>query len=181
MQGETKARWMKLCEQAAVEQDPAKLLDLVKQINDLLAYKQNRLQTRNPAPMQQSLGSSSKSANARILLVDDSRMARTTLKKFLAGLSPVWEISEAETGQDALANVLATHFHVAVIDLNLPDMSGHETARQIREISQSTKIIICSFCDPALLATMTQHMNADGYFTKGSDPLDLHKTIVSVL
>ena len=31
-----KARWMELCEQAAVEQDPAKLLKLVTEINRLL-------------------------------------------------------------------------------------------------------------------------------------------------
>ncbi len=40
MQGKAKARWLELCEQAAVEQDPAKLLELVKQINDLLSAKQ---------------------------------------------------------------------------------------------------------------------------------------------
>jgi hypothetical protein len=36
-------RWKKLCEQASIEQDPKKLLELVKEINDLLAKKQNRL------------------------------------------------------------------------------------------------------------------------------------------
>lgn len=36
-------RWMKLCEQAAIEQDPKKLLELVREINDLLAKKQDRL------------------------------------------------------------------------------------------------------------------------------------------
>lgn len=36
-------RWMKLCAEAAVEQDPAKLLELVKQINELLVQKERRL------------------------------------------------------------------------------------------------------------------------------------------
>jgi hypothetical protein len=36
-------RWMKLCEQAAIEQDPKKLLELVREINDLLAKKRDRL------------------------------------------------------------------------------------------------------------------------------------------
>jgi hypothetical protein len=43
MQGETKQKWMTLCEQAAAEQDPQKLLDLVQQINDLLEAKERRL------------------------------------------------------------------------------------------------------------------------------------------
>jgi hypothetical protein len=36
-------RWMKLCEQASTEQDPKKLIELVREINDLLAKKQARL------------------------------------------------------------------------------------------------------------------------------------------
>jgi len=38
-----KERWRELCEQAAVEQDPEKLLELTRQINDLLLGKQRRL------------------------------------------------------------------------------------------------------------------------------------------
>ena len=35
--------WKQLCAQAAVEKDPKKLSDLVKQINELLEAKQKRL------------------------------------------------------------------------------------------------------------------------------------------
>lgn len=43
MQGEVAERWQKLCEQAAVEQDPDKLLELTKEINALLEDKEQRL------------------------------------------------------------------------------------------------------------------------------------------
>jgi hypothetical protein len=43
MQGEKKERWMELCAQAAVEQDPEKLMELVKEINDLLEEKERPL------------------------------------------------------------------------------------------------------------------------------------------
>jgi len=46
MQGEDKERWKVLAEQAAVEQDPEKLLALVKEIEELLAKKQDRLPPR---------------------------------------------------------------------------------------------------------------------------------------
>jgi hypothetical protein len=41
--------WKNLCEQAAFEQDPQKLLDLIQRINQLLDAKKNRLsaQTKN--------------------------------------------------------------------------------------------------------------------------------------
>lgn len=43
LKGERKEYWMHLCEQAANEQDPDKLMELVKQINRLLDEKEQRL------------------------------------------------------------------------------------------------------------------------------------------
>ena len=43
MKGEKKEIWMHLCEQAAIEQDADKLMDLIKQINQLLEEKELRL------------------------------------------------------------------------------------------------------------------------------------------
>ena len=39
MIGENDERWKVLCEQASVEQDPKKLQELIKEINDLLEAK----------------------------------------------------------------------------------------------------------------------------------------------
>jgi hypothetical protein len=43
--------WKELCAKAAVEQDPAKLLELTRQINDLLLGKQRRLESENSPRM----------------------------------------------------------------------------------------------------------------------------------
>lgn len=43
MQGETGERWRKLCEEAAVEQDPERLLLLAQEISRLLDEKEQRL------------------------------------------------------------------------------------------------------------------------------------------
>jgi hypothetical protein len=43
MQGETREDWMKLCERAAVEQDPEKLIRLAKEIDRMLGDKEYRL------------------------------------------------------------------------------------------------------------------------------------------
>jgi hypothetical protein len=43
MKGETGERWRKLCEQAATEQDPQKLMELIHEIDRLLAEKEERL------------------------------------------------------------------------------------------------------------------------------------------
>jgi hypothetical protein len=43
MEGENAERWRQLCEQAAIEQDPLKLIRLVTEINRLLLEKEERL------------------------------------------------------------------------------------------------------------------------------------------
>jgi hypothetical protein len=43
MKGKTKQHWMELCEQAAVEQDSEKLLELIYEIDRMLDDKEQRL------------------------------------------------------------------------------------------------------------------------------------------
>jgi hypothetical protein len=49
MQGETGERWRKLCEQAAGEQDPEKLMELIREIENLLEQKEQRLLSQRKA------------------------------------------------------------------------------------------------------------------------------------
>jgi hypothetical protein len=50
MEAGDKERWKLLAEQAAVEQDPEKLVALVEEIDKLLARKQDRLKRLPPDP-----------------------------------------------------------------------------------------------------------------------------------
>jgi len=50
LKGEKKEIWMHLCEQAVIEQDPEKLMDLIKQINQLLEEKERQLKSDFKGP-----------------------------------------------------------------------------------------------------------------------------------
>ena len=58
MKGETQELWMSLCAQAAVEQDPVRLLELVKRINELLEEKEKRLNEKRHTIAENQLFSS---------------------------------------------------------------------------------------------------------------------------
>ena len=53
MQDKTE-RWKQLCEEAVVEQDPQRLLELTREINDLLLGKQRRLERPDDKDRQDS-------------------------------------------------------------------------------------------------------------------------------
>jgi hypothetical protein len=50
MQGETRERWQMLCEQAAMEQDPERLMFLIREIDQLLSEKEQRLKQQSQSP-----------------------------------------------------------------------------------------------------------------------------------
>jgi len=54
MKGETGERWKELCAEAAIEQDPQRLLELVKEINRLLEEKEARLKGSKPEPERET-------------------------------------------------------------------------------------------------------------------------------
>jgi hypothetical protein len=51
---ENNERWKLLCEMAQTEQDPQKLLELTREINDLLLGKQRRLERPDDKPPAQN-------------------------------------------------------------------------------------------------------------------------------
>jgi hypothetical protein len=50
MIGKTKERWMELCELATTEHNPKKMVELVREINELLEAKESRLKPKPPSP-----------------------------------------------------------------------------------------------------------------------------------
>jgi two-component system chemotaxis response regulator CheY len=68
----------------------------------------------------------------RILIVDDSAMMRTMIKRVIALADvPVDEILEAGNGAEALALLRAHEVNVLLTDINMPVMSGAELLRAI--------------------------------------------------
>ena len=53
---ENEERWKQLCEQAAKEQDPQKLIELTREINRLLLFKQGRLNTETTKAEEKAAG-----------------------------------------------------------------------------------------------------------------------------
>ena len=66
-----------------------------------------------------------------ILVVEDNRDARTTLRMLLT-LAYGHVVYEADTGATAVTLALEHRPRIALVDLGLPDMDGYEVARRIR-------------------------------------------------
>ncbi|MBD1550940.1 response regulator [Pseudomonas typographi] len=67
----------------------------------------------------------------RILIIDDMDANRYVLRKILAS-EPRYEVIEASNGAEGLAR-LDAHVDLAILDVNLPDMTGFELVRAAEE------------------------------------------------
>lgn len=68
-----------------------------------------------------------------ILIVDDSRVARMSMRRQLAELVPDAEIVEAGSYDEALVQLETHQPAVALIDFNMPGHDGLELARVLKE------------------------------------------------
>lgn len=77
----------------------------------------------------------------KILIVDDSRVARNSLKKALAGLMDI-EFIEADDGVTALSVVKNENPDLIFTDWYMKEMNGLELIKQIRESKNAVKICL---------------------------------------
>jgi putative two-component system response regulator len=71
-----------------------------------------------------------------VLLVDDDASKRLAIRAALARLG--YPVVEADSGREALRAVATQTFAVILMDVQMPTMSGYETAKLIRARSEST-------------------------------------------
>jgi DNA-binding NarL/FixJ family response regulator len=103
----------------------------------------------------------------RILCVDDHPIVREGLASILA-LQPDMElIGAAESGAKALELFAATGPDIALVDLRLPDMSGHELTRQLISASPNARIIILTSFEGDTDIERALAAGARGYVVKG--------------
>jgi len=110
-------------------------------------------------------------APAKALLVDDRRDNLIALEAILQGL-PVEPVA-VESGEAALKQLLIDDFAVILLDAQMPEMDGFETASHIkqRERTRHVPIIFLTAADrDAQLALRGYAAGAVDYLTKPFDP-----------
>jgi len=93
--------------------------------------------------------------------------------------SDQWEIcGEAQDGAEAIAKVKELSPDVVILDLTMPVMGGFDTAKQIRRLAPTTRIIFFSMHETPTTARL---VGADAFVSKASAALELPRTIIQVL
>jgi len=116
-------------------------------------------------------------AMERILVVEDEKLIRMTLKDRLHKIG--YQVVEAETGAAALE--LLDDIDLVLLDLRLPDMSGIDVLRQIRERSLDVAVILLTAYSSIDSAVEAMKLGAFDYLNKPVNHDDLLARIAKAL
>ena len=120
--------------------------------------------------------------NKNILVVDDSYYMRTILRNILedAGYNV---INEAASGQDAIKSVDGSRkeLDLVTLDLILPDNSGLDVLKSIKERYPEKCVVVVSAVGQASIIDQAMQIGADAYITKPFDETNVLEVIEEVL
>jgi two-component system, OmpR family, response regulator RegX3 len=115
---------------------------------------------------------------ARVLVVEDEESFSDALSYMLR--KEGFEVSIAETGTQALSEFDRTGADIVLLDLMLPEMSGTEVCRQLRQKSH-VPIIMVTARDSEIDKVVGLEIGADDYVTKPYSPRELVARIRAVM
>lgn len=120
----------------------------------------------------------------RIALVDDHRLFRAGMRMLLESLDNYEVIAEASTASEALSVFPRLAPAVVLIDISLPDMSGLELLRSMRQSTWPEgmpKFVILSMHSQRDFVVRAFEVGADGYLLKESAPEQLENGLDKIL
>jgi two-component system chemotaxis response regulator CheY len=121
--------------------------------------------------------------DVRVLLVDDSRLARNHIRRVLDGLG-LKKIMEAENGANALTLLKDNTFDLVVTDYNMPEMDGRELSEFIRFNPDTAHIPIIMVTSEAADSLHMANIHQTGVNALCDKPFEVHevrKMLVSLL
>ena len=112
-------------------------------------------------------------ARIRLLLVDDHEVVRSGLRMLLESQADLKILGEADTGKQALEMVETLNPDVVIMDITLPDISGIEATRRIKESHPDVAVVALTIHEDQQYFFEMLQAGASGYVPKRAAPDDL--------
>ncbi len=115
----------------------------------------------------------------RLMLVDDHEVIRTGLRMLLESQPDIKIVGEASSGSEALVVASETKPDVIVMDITLPDITGIEATKRIKESFPEISVVALTIHEDEQYFFQMLQAGATGYVPKRAAPDDLISAIRS--
>ncbi|MBO9701158.1 MAG: sigma-54-dependent Fis family transcriptional regulator [Sporocytophaga sp.] len=112
---------------------------------------------------------------AHILIIDDERSIRSTLKEILE--FEKYQVDEAKDGEEGMALIEKNNYDLVLCDIKMPKMDGMEVLEKALELGKDTQFIMVSAHGSIETAVEATKKGAFDFIQK---PPDLNRLLVSV-
>jgi DNA-binding NarL/FixJ family response regulator len=118
---------------------------------------------------------------ANIVLVDDHALLRNGLATLVRNLGH-GVLFEADNGKDFIENLKPNSLpDIVLLDINMPEMDGYQTASWIKANQPSIKTLALSMYDDENAIIRMLKNGAKGYLLKDSEPAELQDAITAIM
>jgi len=116
---------------------------------------------------------------SRLLLIDDEPRQLDSVRELLNGRG--YQLTTASNGREAIEHLSRLQFDLVLLDLRLPDMSGHQIMEFIRERETGAYVIVLSGDTAIEAAIGALERGAYGYLRKPYEPEELLNLVGNAL
>lgn len=119
-------------------------------------------------------------APIRVLLADDHKIVRAGIRAILEQAGDIEVVAEAEDGEEAKSLIQKHMPDVAVLDIQMPKMSGIEVTRWVRANLRGVGLLTLTAYDDTPYVLGVLQAGANGYVLKTASPEDLIQAVHDV-
>lgn len=116
----------------------------------------------------------------RVIVADDHALFRAGFIQTLESNNSVRVIAEAASGNQVIDSVKNTDAEIISLDLSMPEKSGIDLIKIIKEIAPRLNILVVSMHDEMSLIKLAIKNGAAGFLTKNASPEDVHTAIHTI-
>ncbi|CAG0993323.1 MAG: response regulator transcription factor [Bacteroidetes bacterium] len=102
----------------------------------------------------------------KILMIEDRKIMRDTIKILLKKTNEIEIVSEADNGEEGLERAIETSADVILLDINLPFMNGFEVAEKVLKINPDKKVLVYSIHNSEYYVAKMFNLGVKGYALK---------------
>ena len=113
----------------------------------------------------------------KIIMADDHEVVRAGLKRLLMIDKGIKILDEASNGKDAIELVKIHSPNIALLDIQMPMMTGIEATKEIKEKFSNTLVIMLTAYEDSYHLGQALSAGADGYLAKDIGAKELTESI----
>ena len=115
----------------------------------------------------------------RLLLLEDDLDYKESIKEYLESLG--YKIDDFDDGEEALSAIYENKYHLLILDIRVPSLSGYELVKIIRENKDNTPVIYITSLTDINNLSLGYELGCNDYIKKPFSPKELKYRIEQLI